>query len=198
MRAAAIGAILALSPFARAAAQLALHLSVGARYNSSLVHDSIVTTLDVRPNVAPAFAVAITLPEHRGWAGEALLDVSWSGLRRHDGGGQKEDLGGLCALSFAVGLRRTLVPGLGARALVGGLRYLPARESGVFRAGAELMPLLGAGVDYTPPFAPGLSIELRADAHRFLTRALSDAGFTEHRLVPRVSLALRADVTRLW
>jgi hypothetical protein len=43
-----------------------------------------------------------------------------------------------------------------------------------------------------------VTVEARADAHRFLTRALRDAGFTEYRLVPRLSLAVRADLAALW
>lgn len=181
------------------AAQVVVQVSVGARYSGTLVHDSIVTAVDVRPSIAPAFAVAVALPEHRLWSGEALLEFSWSGLKRHDATGQSEDLGGLGALSFSVGLRRTLAAGLGARATVGGLRYLPARQSGVFRAGAgDLFPLLGVGIDYAPPGGRGLTLELRADAHRFLTQALRDVGFTEHRLVPRFTLALRTSLSSLW
>lgn len=191
-----LGALLA-GP-TRVTAQVAVHVSAGARYSATLVHDSIVTPLDVRPGIGPAFAVAVALPEHRGWSGQAMLDFSWSGLKRHDAGGTSEDLGGLGALSFSVGLRRSLAAGLGARATVGGLRYLPARESGVFRAGAGgLFPLLGVAIDYAPGFR-GLSLELRADAHRFLTQALRDAGFSEHRLVPRFTLALRTSLSSLW
>jgi hypothetical protein len=126
------------------------------------------------------------------------VDVSTSTLQRHDAGGATASLGGLSTLSFAVALRRQLAPGLGARVTAGGLKYLPARGSGVFRGGAaEVFPLLGLALDYHLPFAPGLTVETRADVHRFLTRALRDAGFTEHRLVPRVTLLVRADLARL-
>lgn len=180
------------------AAQAAVHVGLGARYSGTLVRDSIVTGLVLRPAVAPALAVTIALPAHRGWSGDVALDVSWSHLRLHPDAGSSTELGGLTVVTFAVGLRRSLAPRLGARVAVGGLRYLPARESGVFRGGAaELHPLVGVGVDYAPPIARGITVELRADAHRFLTRALRDAGFTEHRLVPRVTLAARLDLTRL-
>ena len=199
LRAVGIAVALTCGPLLTLAAQVAVHLSAGARYSATLVHDSIVTPLDLRPGVGPALGVGVALPAHRGWSGEALLEVSWSGLRRHDGTGQSEDLGGLGALSLSVALRRALAPGLGVRATVGGLRYLPARLSGVFRDGArDVFPLIGVGVDYAPGRARGVSVEARADAHRFLTRALRDAGFTEHRLVPRVSLAVRADLAALW
>lgn len=194
MKAVGLLACLAAAPLS---AQVSLHLAAGARYSGTLVRDSIVTPLDVRPALAPAFAVGVALAPHRGWSGEAMLDVSWSTLRRHDAGGASTALGSLGAVAFAVGLRRQLAPGVGARATVGGLKYLPAEESGIFRAGAgEVYPVLALGVDYEPPFARGLTLDVRADAHRFLTQALRDAGFTEHRLVPRVTLVVRADLAR--
>lgn len=183
---------------ATASAQVALHVGLGARGSGTLVHDSIVTGLQLRPAVAPAFGVTMALAAPGGWTGDVALDVSWSALRLHASDGAQTDLGGLTTFTFAAGLRRALAPGLGARFTVGGVRYLPAREEGVFRGGAnELFPLAGLGVDYAPPFGRGVSLELRADVHRFLTRALRDAGFTEHRLVPRVTLAARVDVARL-
>ena len=197
MKAAALLVVLASSAPLRAYAQVALHVSAGARYSGTLVHDSIVTPLDLRPGVGPAFAVTVELPPHRGWSGAAALDISTSSLRRHDADGSTASLGGLTALSFSVALRRQLAPGLGARATAGGLKYLPARQSGVFRGGAsEVFPLLGLGVDYRLPFGRGLTLDARVDAHRFLTQALRDAGFTEHRLVPRVTLVVRADLAR--
>jgi hypothetical protein len=189
--------LLAAGASRRSDAQVAVHVAAGARYSGTLVHDSIVTAIDVRPDVAPVIGMSVTLPEHRGWAGGVVLDVGWSDLRRHEGGASG-DLGGLTTFSFAVALRRSLWAGLGARVTAGGLAYMPERESGVFRGGAgELFPLLGAAVDWAPAAGHRWSVELRADAHRFLTRALRDAGFTEHRLVPRLSLAVRANVTGL-
>ncbi len=190
--------VLALTaPCAGAGAQVAVHVSAGARYSGTLVHDSIVTAIAVRPDLAPVIGMSVRLPEHRGWAGGVMLDVGWSSLRRHEGGASV-DLGGLTTFSFAVALRRSLWAGFGARVTAGGLAYMPARESGLFRGGAgELFPLLGAAVDWAPAAGRRWSVELRADAHRFLTRALRDAGFTEHRLVPRLSLAVRANVTGL-
>lgn len=196
MRLLALALVLGLAR--HAAAQVAVHVGVGARYTGTLVHDSVVTPLDVRPALAPTFALSVALAPHGGWSGEAMLDVSWSTLRRHDAGGTSTSLGGLGAVAFAVGLRRQLPAGVGARVIVGGLKYLPAEESGIFRAGAgEVYPVLGLGVDYQLPGGRGLTLEARADAHRFLTQALRDVGFTEHRLVPRVTLALRADLARL-
>ena len=198
MKAAVFGVMWLAASAAPAAAQVAVHVAAGARYSGTLVHDSIVTPFDVRPSIGPAVAVTVGLAPHRGWSGEAVIDMSWSTLTRHDADGSSQSLGGLSAFSFGVALRRQLPAGLGVRITAGGLKYLPEEESGVFREGADVFPLIGLGVDYGPLFAPWLTIEARADAHQFITGALRDAGFTESRLVPRVALLLRAELSQLW
>ena len=198
MKAAVFALGLSTAWAAKAPAQVAVHLAAGARYSGTLVHDSIVTPFDVRPSIGPTVAVSVGLPPHRGWSGEAVIDMSWSTLTRHDADGSSQSLGGLSAFSFGVALRRQLPAGLGVRITAGGLKYLPEAESGVFREGADLFPVLGLGVDYGPLFAPWLTVEARADAHQFITGALRDAGFTERRLVPRIALLLRAELSQLW
>jgi hypothetical protein len=178
-------------------AQLSVNIAGGARYSATLVHDSIVTPFDVRPGLGSAFAINVGLPPHRGWSGEVLIDVSWTTLWRHDAGGDEHALGSLGALSFSAALRRQLPAGFGIRATVGGLTYLPAEEIGVFREGSELFPLLGIGVDYGPLFAPWLTLEARADAHKFITPALENVGFDERRLVPRIALMMRVNLAGL-
>src|SRR5439155_371728 len=83
-----------------------------------------------------------------------------------------------------------------AGAGVGGLKYLPAGETGIFRSGAGgVLGLAGAVVSYAPPRVGGrwqLGIEARYDVHRFITPALRSEGFTSARTVHRIALALRA------
>ena len=188
-------------------AQVAVHFAVGARYSGTLVHDAIVTDFDVRPTLAPVLAFDLQLPPHRGWTPGIGFDLSRSQLRRYDEDASTVDLGVLGALSFTVTLRRDLAPDLGARLTLGGLHYLPARESSLFGGGEISIfrgddeawrPLIGIALDWAPPpaRARGLALELRTDVHRFLTRRLLDEGFTEHRLVPRVTLAVRAAMSR--
>lgn len=200
-----LGALLA-GP-TRVTAQVAVQLSAGARYSGTLVHDSIVTPFDVRPALAPTLGFALQLPPHRGWAAGVAFDISRSQLRRYDADASTVDLGELGAFSFMVTLRRELPADLGARVTLGGLHYLPAREEGLFGRGEigifrgdeeALRPLIGLAFDWAPPPARtrGLALELRTDVHRFVTRRLLDEGFTDHRLVPRVTLAVRAAMSR--
>ena len=190
-----LGALLTAVPPNRLSAQVSLHLSAGARYTSTLVHDSIVTPFDVRPALAPALALRVATPLDQRWSADATLDLSWSALERHERDGTSVDLGNLTTLAFAVGLRRWLAAGFSARAGIGGLKYLPAEESGVFRQGSGTLSALGTlGMAYAPRFGArhSLALEARYDLHRFITPALRSEGFTESRIVHRVTVFVSA------
>src|SRR5689334_16878387 len=164
--------VLTARPADRLSAQVSVHLSAGARYTTTLVSDSIVSNFMVRPAIAPAVAITIGTPvDTTGkWTVEAILDWSHSDLVRHDADGSTQAIGGLGTLSFSVGMRRSLRSWLSARASVGGLKYLPASQTGVFGLGSgSLFALGGVAVEAQPPFGErwGLALETRADIHRF-------------------------------
>lgn len=191
-----LAGLLAVVPaFRHLAAQVSLHFSAGARYTSALVHDSIVTPFDVRPAIAPALAVTAATPLAGGWAAQATLDFSPSTLRRHDADGTTADLGRVSTLAFTVGLRRQLPAGITAGAGIGGLKYFPADETGIFRLGSGTVAGLGA-LSVAYPLAPlaryRLAVQARYDLHRFLTPALRAEGFDTARPVHRITLAIRA------
>jgi len=184
-----------LPSFRRLSAQVSLQLSLGARYTSTMVHDSIVTPFDVRPAIAPVLAVSATTPLNDPWSAVATLDVSWSRLERHDQDGTTAGLGGLGALALTVGVARRLAPGLAADAAIGGLKYLPAADNGIFAGGTGGVTALGAlGVSYALPLGGstlrGLALRARYDIQRFLTPALRNEGFTSGEIVHRVALTL--------
>jgi len=184
-------------PLGRLPAQVAVHLSAGARYTTTLVRDSIVTTFSVRPALAPALALTVGTPiDTTGkWTVEAIIDWSHSDLVRHDQGGSTQSLGGLGTIGVSVGMRRHLSSWLSARASVGGLKYLPASQSGIFSLGSgSLFALGGLALQAEPPFGArwGLAVETRLDLHRFITPALRVEGFQDSRPVVRVALGVRA------
>ncbi|HYR32296.1 MAG TPA: hypothetical protein VEO93_10265, partial [Gemmatimonadales bacterium] len=132
-------------PAARLSAQVSVHLSAGARYTTTLVRDSIVTKFSVRPAIAPALALTVGTPlDTTGeWTVEAIIDWSHSDLVRHDQDGSTQSLGGLGTIGVSVGMRRHLLSWLSARASVGGLKYLPASQSGIFSLGSGSLFALG-------------------------------------------------------
>lgn len=185
-------------PLRTLAAQASVHATLGARYTSTLVHDSIVTPLDVRPDVAPALTAAVDLPLAPPWKLELLADLTTSTLRRHDAGGDTAPITRVWMLGVSVGLRRQLNPWLEGRAAVGGLKYLPAASIGLFSAGSGLMPYGSLALDAAPAGLARrrLALEAGADVHRFLTPALRTTGFTDARTVYRISIGLRVDLRR--
>jgi len=182
--------------FRRLSAQASVQLSLGARYTSTMVHDSIVTAIDVRPTLAPSLAVTAATAIEHGWTADGTIDVSWSTLERHDQGGPTVGLGSLTTLAVVIGVRRALAAGLAGRLAVGGLKYFPGESTGIFRDGSGgVFPLGSATVSYVPPLAfaqrRSLGIEARYDVHAFVTPALRNRGFTSSRPVHRLALALR-------
>lgn len=191
-RAILLASALAVSPSARLPAQVSFHVSIGARYSTTLVHDSIVTGFDVRPAIAPALLVIVREELRPGWSVDGTIDVTPSSLRRHEGSGTF-DAGSFTALAFTVGVRREISWGLSARAGIGALKYA-AGQTGIFREGSGgLFPLGTVAATFAPRFGARrrLALEARYDLHRFITPALRTQGFNDSRPVHRVALLVR-------
>lgn len=187
--------LLIAAPPRRLVAQVFVRPSVGLRYTSSIVRDSIVAPFDVRPTLAPVLALALATPLQPGWTLEAALDFSTGRLERHDADGGTAPLGRVSTFMFSVGVRRRFAGGVTAAVAAGGIKDVPAEATGIFRSGAGPVAALAAlSVDYTLPLArrAGLAVEARYDIHGFTTPALRAEGFASSRLVHRVALGLRA------
>ncbi len=185
---------LTVYPSNRLSAQVSFHVAAGLRYSSTLVHDSVVNPFDLRPALAPALLLSLRDELRPGWSADATLDVSPSGLRRHEGSGSFE-AGSFTTFAFTVGLRRQFAPGASTRLAVGGLRYL-ASQTGVFREGSGgIFPLGSAAATYALPLSLArrhqLEVEARYDVHQFMTPALRTEGFTASRPVHRVAILVR-------
>ena len=174
--------------------QLSLHASLAARYSSTLVHDSIVTPLDVRPAIGPALGVSADLPLSGPWQLELVADLGTSPLERHDHDGSTTEITRLWTLGLAVGLRRHLNPWLDGRFAIGALSYLPAQSVGLFNDGSGgVIPYGSLAFDAAPAALARhrLALEAAGDLHKFLTPALRSAGFTDARVVYRISAGVR-------
>src|SRR5437899_12262880 len=66
--------------------QLSLHAALGARYSSALVHDSIVAPFDLRPAMAPPFAITATSRTAARLAAQATFAFATGSPQRHDAG----------------------------------------------------------------------------------------------------------------
>ena len=191
-----ITVLLTVYPSSRLVSQVEVHLAAGARFTSTLVTDEIVTPLDLRPALAPTIAVTVFDRTRGPWMPDVQVDLSWGSLQRHAPSGRGERIGSLTTVALSVGLRRDVGAGVSVRAGVGGLKYLPAEASGVFRDGSALTPIGAVAIDAAPSFAARrrLGLTLRYDAHRFITPARRSVGFIDARLVHRVALTVRGRV----
>jgi hypothetical protein len=176
---------------------MSFHATLGARYSSTLVHDSIVTPLDVRADVGPMLVLSAALPLAGPWKLELLTDLATSPLRRHDAG-SATTIARVWTLGVSVGLRRRLEPWLEGRAAVGGLKYVAPGSVGLFSAGSGVIPYGSVAFDAAPELLARrhLALEIGADLHRFITPALRTAGFTDARVVYRISAGVRVDLRR--
>jgi hypothetical protein len=182
---------LAVWPTGRQAAQVSVRLSLGARYNTILVHDSIEVPINLKPTVAPALQLSVRNALPGPWAGEATLDVSPAKLKREESGTATE-VGSFTAIALTVGLRREMRAGVAARMGFGGLVYLTDKSSVFQRGNGGVFPLLALGTTYAPLFGARhrLELGLNYDLHRFITPALRTVGYARLRPVHRIAITV--------
>ena len=177
------------------AGQVSLHASIGARYSTSLVKDSVVVPIDLRPTLAPVVQLGVRDAFPGPWTGDATLDISHAELDLRESG-SSVSTGSATNVALTLGLRRSLGHGVAARLGFGGLIY-SASAPGVFNEGnGGLMPLVSLTGAYAPPIAAshGLEVLLQYDLHRFMTPALRSVGFNRPRPVQRIAIAVSARV----
>lgn len=170
-----------------------MRLSLGGRYSTTLVHDSIVVPFDLRPAVAPTLGLSVRDRLRGPWTGDATLDLSAAKLKRYESG-TTTDAGSFTAIALTLGLRRELHAGVAGRLGFGGLLY-SGGELGMFQRGnGGLMPLVSLGASYSPPVGVANRFEmvLQYDLHRFITPALRSVGFNRPRPVHRIALTVSA------
>jgi hypothetical protein len=183
--------LLAVWPTGRQAAQVSVRLSLGARYSTILVHDSIEVPIDLKPTIAPALQVSVRDTLRGPWTGEATLDLSPAKLKREESG-TATAVASFTAIALTVGVRRETRAGIAARFGIGGLVYL-TDESSVFQRGnGGVFPLVALGTTYAPPFGSRhrLEVGLSYDLHRFITPALRTVGYARLRPVHRIALTV--------
>jgi hypothetical protein len=176
-------------------AQVSLHASLGARYSTSLVKDSVVVPIELQPALAPVVQLSVRDAFPGPWTGDATLDISHAGLDRRESG-SSVSAGSATNVALTLGLRRSLGHGVAARLGFGGLIY-SASAPGVFNQGnGGLMPLVSLAGVYAPPIAAshGLEVSVQYDLHRFMTPALRSVGFNRPRSIHRIAIAVSARV----
>lgn len=179
----------------RLTAQISGRLSIGARYSTSLVRDSLVVPVSLRTAIAPVVAVGVRDQLKGPWSVDGALEFSHATLDRAESG-TTTDIGSVSLISATVGMRRHLGHDVTARLGVGGLVYT-GNSGGVFASGGGgLFPLVSLGGSYAPKLGAsrGLELGLQYDLHRFMTPALRGVGFNKAHPVHRIAVTVSARV----
>jgi hypothetical protein len=173
-------------------AQLEYHARVGAVGASTLLRDLIVNEVSVRQSIAPMIALGATLPIGPLGYRVGLEGTLASGKFHSSESGSDTDLGTLRTATMLLGVEGPLFRAFRWHAGVGGIKYWPADEEGIFRVGGKTRFLAGGGVDYRRPVLPkwDLMTTLSYDFHRFTTDELEARGFALTQGVSRVALSV--------
>jgi len=173
-------------------AQLEYHGRLGAVGTSTLLRDLVVNEITVRQSIAPMLALGATLPIGPLGYRVGLEGTLASGKFHSSESGSDTDLGTVRTATLLLGVEGPLFPAFRWHAGVGGIKYWPTDEEGIFLAGGTTRFLAGAGVDYRRPVLPrwDLMTTLSYDFHRFTTDALETRGFGQTQGVSRVALSV--------
>jgi len=173
-------------------AQVSVGLRIGAVGSSNLVRDSVVETLEVRPQVAPQLGLRISFPAGTRYVFGGDIAVSRSDLQAR-GDTASTTVTTLTQWAPGAFLRAALLPWLGAEARIGALIYDPGETVGtLFADGAPVEPLLGLGVTMERALGSRLvaAVIVQYDVHRFTTTSLRARGFSGQTTVHRLAIGL--------
>jgi hypothetical protein len=174
------------------AAQGTYYARLGAIGASNLLRDVIVGEITVKQSIAPMLALGGALPlGERGYR-IGLEGTFASGKFHSSESGTDTDLGTVRTGTAMLELDGPLYKDFRWQAGLGGIKYWPSGDEGIFREGGPLKFLAGAGLDYRRPMMAkwDLVTSLRYDWHRFTTDELEQRGFSQTQGVSRVSLSI--------
>jgi hypothetical protein len=173
-------------------AQTEYYARLGAVGASDLLRDRIINPITVRQAIAPMIALGGSLPVGpRGYRVDLEATLA-SGKFHSTERGADTDLGTVRTATAMLGLEGPVRGNFRWRLGLGGIRYFPSDDQGIFLQGGTTRFLAGAGVDYRRPALAkwDLLTSLRYDFHRFTTDALESRGFSQTQGVSRVSLSI--------
>ena len=173
-------------------AQAVYFARLGAVGASKLLRDVIVDEITVRQSIAPMIALGASLPIGAGGYLVGIEGTLASGKFHSSESGSETDLGTIRTGSIMLQLQGPLYRQFRWQGGLGGIKYWPKDENGIFLEGGKARFLAGAGVDYQRPLLPkwDLMASLRYDWHRFTTSELERRGFSQTQGVSRVSLSV--------
>jgi hypothetical protein len=173
-------------------AQTEYYARLGAVGANDLLTDAIVNRITVRQSIAPMLALGASLPlGERGYRAGAEVTFASGGFHS-DEAGARTGLGTVRTGTLMADLEGPILPTLRWRLGLGGIKYFPKDDTGIFLQGGPIRFLAGAGLDFYHPVLAkwDLMTSLRYDFHRFTTDQLDRRGFSQSQGVSRISLSV--------
>ena len=173
-------------------AQVDYNARLGVTWATALLHDDVITEIEIRQKLAPTLVLGAALPIAPLYRAGLELALATSGYQSKETGATTVDLGTVRTSSITLGLDGPISRGLGWRAGAGLLRYWPTEQQGIFLRGGTTRFLAGAGIDYRHPILAQWDImaSLRYDFHRFTTDELNARGFGQSQGVQRIAATI--------
>jgi hypothetical protein len=180
-----------LVPVPALAAQLSARLHLGAVASTSLIRDSVLRPLAVEPELALAATAAVGWRLSSRFVADGELGLTRADLVVRDGSTERP-LTAVTTLSLTAGVTVPLVARATARLGIGGIRYFPADDTGIFAQGGSTSVVGSAAVAYRWPLSPRLELgaEVRYDLHTFSTAELQARGFDGTQTVHRIGFGI--------
>ena len=180
-----------VAPCPAPARQLSTRLHVGAVASTALMRDSILRPVVVEPGTALSAAAGAGWQVSPRLSADGELVVARADLTVREGSAERT-INTVTSVSLTAGLSVLLVDRATARVGLGGIRYFPADEAGIFARGGAASVIGAASIAYRWALSPrvALGVEARYDLHTFTTAELEARGFDSAHTVHRVGLGL--------
>jgi len=180
-----------IAPCPALAGQLSMRLHVGAVASTALMRDSILRPVVVEPATALSAAAGVGWQVSPRVTADGELVVARADLSTREGSTERT-INTVTSVGLTGGLSVPLFDRATARVGIGGIRYFPADEIGIFARGGAASVMGAASIAYRWTLSPRVELgaELRYDLHTFTTAELEARGFDNAHTVQRVGLGL--------
>lgn len=186
--------ILGLTLLHPAGAQRTVRLALGMTRSGDLAHDATLDNTVLKLALAPGATIGLGLPINSAGTYRLIIEGTYgtSAMSATDSTGGSSDLGSVATITTSAMLDGQVRGALRWQAGAGILLYRPAEHRGVFLEGAVHRYLLSAGMSWSHPLTPDLSVLVlgRYSFQEFITPTLVARGYSSYQSVHRLGVHL--------
>jgi hypothetical protein len=181
--------VLAVAVLHPAGAQRTVRVALGMTRSGDLAHDVTLDDTRLKLAIAPGATIGIALPINAVGTYRVVFEANYgsSKVSATDSTGATSDLGSVATIATTAMVDGRVRGALRWQAGAGILFYRPADHSGVFLDGGVHRYLVSAGMSWTHPLTPDLSVLVlgRYSFQEFITPILVARGYSSYQSVHR-------------